>query len=90
MAKIFPGVSVFGFWPSVAHAPAANGLALPVRRLVVTLVSAFLIVGTAAWGLAVVNAAIGERMARHFANEPVAFQPSQFLRTELSVGYLGR
>lgn len=89
MVKLFPGAPAVAWWPAIANT-SAQGTALPVRRMFVTVVSAFFIVGAAAWALAQVNAAVGEQVARRVVAEPVAFQPSQFVRMELSAGYIGR
>lgn len=61
-----------------------------VRGLLVTILSAFFVVALAAWSLGVMSATFSTGAADLAGSGPVAFQPSQFIRTELSAGYLSR
>ncbi|TSC76456.1 MAG: hypothetical protein G01um101431_589 [Parcubacteria group bacterium Gr01-1014_31] len=89
MAKISSGASSFGFLPFFGQAPASRvPLALPPRPIAGTIVSAFFMVGIAAWALALANQAVAQRASAP-ENERAAFQPSQYVRAEFSAGYVG-
>ena len=58
------------------------------RQVAVSLIGAFLVVIAAGFALNIASASI-DAAARPQTNEPVAYQPGQYIKAELSRGYVG-
>lgn len=90
MAKISTGAPWFGHLPFIGPAPTSGStIALPARPIAGTIVGAFFVVGVVAWALSLAHQAAVLRSGV-LDHERAAFQPSQYVRAELSAGYVGR
>lgn len=91
MAKVSLGAGISSLWPFTSpRFGAGKNVVVHPRRLVATVASAFFVVAAAAWGLALLQHALAGTPGVDRGTPAVAFQPSQLVSTQHSVGYLGR